>query len=158
MEELEDEGIGVTTMELRREQPHVVVEGKTTVPFQSFVRLVLQRKVEQLFKEWRNEPLIMNSTLLTSLANAPQESTDDKGKVILTSLILGVGCGIFLSAVILLFLELAGISVDMGEFASVIGIIVVLALLLQIAVRMSGREKRQKLVERVEKISSVIGK
>lgn len=148
----------MTTIELRKDAPHVVVEGKTTVPFQSFVKLVLQRKVDQLFRQWRNEPLIMSSDLLTTLANAPQESGDDKGRTVLTGLVLGVGFGIFLSAVALLLLTVANVTVGVRELAAVIGVFLVIALLLQASLQMSAREKRQKLVEKIEKVSSVIGR
>ena len=56
-------------VQFRPDTGKAVVEGKTVVPFQALVTLILQRKVQLLFKQWGKEPVIVASELLTSLAS-----------------------------------------------------------------------------------------
>ena len=55
-----------------------VIEGKTGVPFKTFVALVLQRKVTGLFQEYGNRPVIVESEMLTRLASAPQDNPQNQ--------------------------------------------------------------------------------
>ncbi|HCI03610.1 TPA: hypothetical protein DE059_01655, partial [Candidatus Peribacteria bacterium] len=61
-------------VKVKEEKMKAIIEGRTAVPFKTFVGLVLQRKVFPLFKKWGDEPVIINSELLTTLASAAQDS------------------------------------------------------------------------------------
>ena len=85
-------------VEVKTESSKAVITGKTSVPFRTFVGLVLQRKVLQLFKDWGEEPVILSSSLLTNLASAPQDSQENKAHLVTVTLGVGVLLGIFFLA------------------------------------------------------------
>ena len=89
---------------LKTDQGRAIVEGKTAVPFKTFVQLVLQRKVIQLFKDWGKDPVIIDSELLTSLASAPGDSQENREQLVMVTLGVGVLAGVFVMSLMQLAL------------------------------------------------------
>ena len=84
---------------LKTDHGKAIVEGKTAVPFKTFVGLVLHRKVLSLFKQWGKEPVIIDSELLTDLASAQQDSQENKEQLVTVTLGVGVLAGVFVLAI-----------------------------------------------------------
>ncbi len=135
-----------------------VIEGKTVVPFQAFVTLVLQRKVLKLFKDWGKEPIIVNSELLTHLASAPQDSQENRTNLILVTLGMGFIGGIACFALLQLALLFLDITFAKRELTMVGGGILGLALLTAILMKMRRMPKNEKLTETIENVASFLGK
>ena len=135
-----------------------VIEGKTTVPFQAFVTLVLQRKVFSLFKEWGKQPVIVNSELLTSLASAPQDSVENRSNLILVSLGVGILTGIALFALVQAGLLTINIILGYTELLVIGGGLVAIAALSAMLVRIQRMKRSEKIVEAVESLSSFLSK
>lgn len=136
-----------------------VIEGKTSVPFKTFVSLILQRKVQTLFKRGSDDPVIVSSDLLTALASAPQDKHEDKGKLVLVTFGVGILVGIFATIVFFLGLMLLQIEAemkDLGIALAVIAGIAVLAMLLQKSQKKSGFT--EKLYESMEKVTDLVSK
>ena len=51
---------GELEVRFKPESGKAVIEGKTVVPFQAFVALILQRKVPNLLKTWGKVPIIVD--------------------------------------------------------------------------------------------------
>ncbi len=151
MEEIE---VDISTMNGK-----AIIEGKTSVPFKTFVRLILQRKVDVLFKRNSDDPVIVSSDLLTALASAPQDKQEDRTKLVIVTFGVGIVAGVFVSAAILLGLLLFGIHPEIKDFGIVLGVIagvVVLGFLLQ-----KNQKKSQfaeKLYEAMEKTTDMMSK
>lgn len=135
-----------------------VIEGKTTVPFQAFVTLVLQRKVFQLFKEWGRRPVIIDSELLTSLASAQQDSPENRAMLILTSLSVGILTGVAVFAFVQIGLIALNFPLGVKELAIVGTCILSLAFVSVMMSRMQRRKRNDKVVEAIESISSFLSK
>lgn len=136
-----------------------IIEGKTPVPFKTFVSLILQRKVQTLFKRNSDDPVIVSSDLLTALASAPQDKHEDRSKLVLVSLAMGILGGVFLAVAVFLILMLFDIRPDMQQLSIVLGVIagvVVLGLLLQKSQKKSPFA--EKLVESMEKMTELVSK
>ncbi len=134
-----------------------IIEGKTSVPFKTFVTLVLQRKVQTLFKTSQDEPVIIGSELLTKLASAPDDRQEDRSKLVLVCLGAGVLSGIAFSALLLLSLSFFKIQPTQTDLIVIAGVIVgvgVLAIALQNVQKKSGM--RQKLYESMEKMTDLV--
>ena len=143
-------------VKFRPESGKAVIEGKTVVPFQSFVTLVLQRKVLNLFKVWGKHPVIIDSELLTSMASSPQDNQENRSNMVLVSLVIGAIVGIAIFSVVqagLLFVE---ITLGLKELSIIAGSIVCVALLLGLIIKMQKLPKGEKLVETIEGISSFL--
>lgn len=143
-------------VQFKPETGKAVIEGKTVVPFQAFITLVLQKKVVQLAKVWGKHPVIIDSELLTSLASAPSDSQENKSNMILVSLILGILLGITGFAVIQIVLLLLRVPLGYRELGIIAGSIVVVMLLLMIVMKLQKLPKGEKLVENIESISSFL--
>lgn len=136
-----------------------VIEGKTSVPFKTFVSLILQRRVQVLFKTQQDEPVIVNSTLLTALASAPSDKHEDKSKLVLVTLAVGILAGVFLGAATMVALTLLRIQPELKDYAIVLGVIAgvcVLGLLLQ-----KNQKKSvftEKLMETMEKTTDLLSR
>jgi uncharacterized membrane protein YqjE len=143
-------------VQFRPDTGKAVIEGKTVVPFQAFITLVLQKKVLQLSKVWGKHPVIIDSELLTSLASAPSDSQENKSNMIMVSLIVGVLLGITGFAVIQIVLLLIKIPLGYRELGIVAGSIVAVMLLLMAVMKMQKLPKGEKLVENIESISSFL--
>lgn len=141
-------------VQFKPESGKAVIEGKTVVPFQAFVTLVLQKKVLQLSKVWGKHPVIIDSELLTSLASAPGDSQENRSNMILVSLAVGVLLGITGFAVVQIALLLVNIPLGYKELGIVAGSIVVVIALLVMMMKMRKMPKGEKLVETIESVAS----
>lgn len=136
-----------------------VIEGKTSVPFKTFVSLILQRKVQVLFKRSDNDPVIVSSDLLTALASAPQDKQEDRTKLVIVTFGVGIVAGVFLTVATFLGLILFKIQPevkDLGIVLAVIAGIVVLGILLQKPQKKSAFG--EKLMESMEKVTDLISR
>ncbi len=136
-----------------------VIEGKTSVPFKTFVSLILQRKVQVLFKRSDNDPVIVSSDLLTALASAPQDKQEDRTKLVVVTFSSGIVAGVFLTTAVLLGLLLFNVRPEMKDLGIILGVIAgiaVLGLLLQ-----KPQKKgmfTEKLYESMEKVTDLVSR
>ncbi len=136
-----------------------VIEGKTSVPFKTFVSLILQRKVQVLFKRSDNDPVIVSSELLTALASAPQDKQEDRTKLVVVTFGVGILAGVFLTVAVFLGLVLFKIQPEVKDLGIVLGVIagiVVLGILLQKPQKKSAFG--EKLHESMEKVTDLISR
>lgn len=145
-------------VQFKPETGKAVIEGKTVVPFQAFVALILQRKVTTLLKTWGKHPVVIESELLTSLASAPQDSVENKANLIFTSLMTGALGGITVFAAIQLGLLFVKIPLGIKELSIIVGSVMVLVLLMVMAMKTRSKPKSEKLVETMEGVSSFLSK
>ncbi len=151
MDELEVE-IGTTTNK-------AIIEGKTAVPFKTFVSLILQRKVQVLFKRNSDDPIIVGSELLTALASAPQDRQEDRAKLVLVTLGVGIIAGIFFSAVVLIILMLLRVMPSLQDLIIVVGVIAGISILASLLGRAQKKPAlSEKIYEGMEKVSNFIGR
>lgn len=146
-------------MEISNTGGKAVIEGKTSVPFKTFVSLILQRKVQVLFKRSDNDPVIVSSDLLTALASAPQDKQEDRTKLVIVTFGVGIVAGVFLTVATFLGLILFKIQPevkDLGIVLAVIAGIVVLGILLQKPQKKSAFG--EKLMESMEKVTDLISR
>ena len=136
-----------------------VIEGKTPVPFQTFVSLILQRKVQTLFKKWSDEPVIVGTELLTSLASAPNDRQDDRNKLVLVTFGVGVIGGAFLTIAVFAILMLLDVRPELKDLAialATIGGVAAVITLLQRGQKRVGFT--QQLSESMEKVADLIAR
>ena len=145
-------------VQFKPESGKAVIEGKTVVPFQAFVTLILQRKVLKLFKDWGKEPIIVNSELLTHLASAPQDSQENRGNLILVTLGMGFIGGVACFALLQLALIFLDITFGKREFAILGGGILALAALTAVLMKARRMPLGEKLTETIENVASFLGK
>lgn len=145
-------------VQFKPESGRAVIDGKTVVPFQSFVALILQRKVTGMFKTWGKKPVIVDSELLTSLASAPQDSQENRSNLILVSMVAGILVGVAGFAAVEVGLRFAGIILDFNDLGIIIGSIVLLVALLFLMMKSQKKPKGEKLVETMEQISGFLSK
>lgn len=135
-----------------------VIEGKTAVPFQSFVTLILQRKVQTLFKDHGKQPVVIGSELLTRLASAPQDSQENRSRLVLVSLGLGAVGGVAVFSAVQLALLFSDFPLTWKEHAIILGCIVGLGLLSALLMKIQRLPKSDKLTDSVENIARFLGK
>jgi len=136
-----------------------IIEGKTSVPFKTFVSLILQRKVQVLFKRSDIDPVIVSSDLLTALASDPQDKQEDRTKLVIVTFGVGIVAGVFLTVSVFLGLILFKIQPevkDLGIVLAVIAGIVVLGILLQKPQKKSVFG--EKFMESMEKMTDLISR
>lgn len=146
-------------VEITSNGSRAIIEGKTSVPFKTFVSLILQRRVQMLFKTNQDDPVIVNSTLLTALASAPGDKQEDKGKLVLVTFGVGILAGVFLAVAAFLGLMLLRIQVEMKDLGIVLGVIVgvgILGILLQKNQKKSAFT--EKLFDAMEKTTDLISR
>jgi len=146
-------------VEITNSGSKAIIEGKTSVPFKTFVSLILQRKVQLLFKSNQDDPVIVNSTLLTALASAPSDKQEDRSKLVLVTFAVGILAGVFLSVGVFLALMLLRITVEMKDLGIILGVILgvaVLGVLLQKSQKKSAFT--EKLFETMEKTTDLISR
>lgn len=146
-------------VELNTTSGKAVIEGMTPVPFKTFVSLILQRKVQVLFKRTQADPVIVSSELLTALASAPQDKQEDRTKLVTVTFAVGILAGVFLAVAVFLGLMLLKVEPQMKDLGIVLGVIagvVVLGLLLQKSQKKSGIS--EKLMEAMEKTTDLISR
>jgi hypothetical protein len=135
-----------------------IIEGKTAVPFQAFVMLILQRKVFNLFKIWGKHQIIVDSELLTSIASAPQDSVENKSNLVTVSLGVGVLGGILIMSAVLVALKSLKVELMMQHLLLLIACILGLALLAYVLMKTRKAKKGEKLLETMEGLSSFLSK
>lgn len=140
------------------ESGKAVIEGRTAVPFQSFVTLVLQRKVQTLFKDYAKTSIVVSSDLLTRLASAPQDSRENRGNLVLVSIGLGVVGGVAVFSAVQLVLLLSDFALTWKEHAIIVGCIGGIAIIGAILMRIQKMPKSDKFTDSVENIARFLGK
>ncbi len=136
-----------------------IIDGKTSIPFKTFVSLVLQRKVQAIFKKCQDEPVIVSSELLTSLASAPNDRMEDKGKLVLVTIGVGVLGGAFLTIALFAILDVFNIIPklqDLGIALGSLAFVGVVLVVLQSTQKKSGF--KEKLYESMEKVTDLIAR
>lgn len=137
----------------------VVIEGKTSVPFKAFVSLVLQKRVQMLFKTNQNDPVIVSSTLLTALASAPSDKQEDRSKLVLVTFGVGIIAGVFIAVAVFLGLLLVKIQAEVKDLSIVLGVIigvVVIGAFIQKSQKKSAFT--EKLFDAMEKTTDLISR
>jgi len=145
-------------VELKTESSKATITGKTSVPFRTFVGLVLQRKVLQLFKQWGEEPIILSSELLTGLASAPQDSQENRAHLIIVTLGVGTLFGIFALAVAQAILSVARIDLGLREFVMIAGSLAGIALLVMLLARFQRVNRAQKVADSMERVAQFLSR
>lgn len=141
---------------LKSDPVKAIIEGKTTVSFQSLVTLILQKKVFTLFKDWSSEPIILSSSLLTSLAASPQDSQENRSHLILVTLGVGILGGIAFYSLILVLLSFGGLSIGNTELLLVAGCILGGGALMIMLSRMQVKANTEKVTEALEKVANLL--
>ncbi|MEI8230827.1 MAG: hypothetical protein WCG83_06880 [Candidatus Peregrinibacteria bacterium] len=145
-------------VEVKTESSKAVITGKTSVPFRTFVGLVLQRKVLQLFKDWGEEPVILSSSLLTNLASAPQDSQENKAHLVTVTLGVGVLLGIFFLAALQAGLLFLHVSLGMREYLLIVGGFAGIGILAVMLQKMQGISRGQKIADTMEKVAGFLSR
>ncbi len=140
------------------ESGKAVIEGKTVVPFQAFVQLILQRKVQTLFKDHGKQPVIVGSEMLTKLASAPQDSRENTGHLVLVSIGLGAIGGIAVFSAVQLVLMLSNFALTWKEHTIILGCIAGVAALGGLLMYVQKMPKSDKLTDTVENVARFLGK
>mgnify|MGYP007080199108 CR=1 FL=1 len=144
---------------VRQDEGKMVIDGKTVVPFESFYRLVIQRKVLGAFsKQWGKQPIIVGSELLTSLASAPGESQENRTNLVLVSIGVGALGGVLVSALVLIALFLLEVTVTVKELSILIGGILGFGLLAVVLMRAQSHKKSSQLLETMEGLTQFLSK
>ncbi len=136
-----------------------IIEGKTSVPFKTFVSLILQRKVQAIFKTCQDEPVIVSSELLTSLASAPNDRQEDKAKLVLVTMGAGTLVGVFLTIALFVAFMLFDVRPEMKDLLIALGILLLVAVV--VGLLMSSQKKagfKEKLYESMEKVTDLIAR
>lgn len=143
-------------VDIKSDGGKAIIEGKTSVPFRTFVSLILQRKVQTLFKKCQDDPIIVGSELLTALASAPDDRQEDRSKLILVTFGMGILAGIFLTVLTIVVLAMFDIRPQDKDLWVVLGIFLVVAAVLIVLLRMQRTQSKQRLYESMEKITDLI--
>ncbi|MBU2259620.1 hypothetical protein KKC44_03350 [Patescibacteria group bacterium] len=145
-------------VKLKEDRTRAIIEGKTPVSFKTLVALILQRKIIPLFGKWGDEPVILNSELLTSIASAPQDSQENRAHLVIVTLGVGVLTGVFAFAIIQSLLMVTGITFGQKELLLVAGSLVGLSFLANILSKVQRGNRAQKLADKMEKVASLLSK
>lgn len=143
---------------LKTENSRAVIEGKTSVPFKTFVMLILQRKVTALFKEWGDAPVIVNTELLTNLAGAPQDSQENHAHIVLVTFGVGILAGVFTTTIVLFGLSVVQITLQQTHLLLIIAGFVALGLLSVMLIKIQRRSKGQKLMDTMETMAKLLSR
>jgi len=145
-------------VDLKHEGSKAIIANKTNVPFGTFVKLVLERKLGNVLKNSGSEPIILSSDLLTELASAPQDSRENQTKFTLVTLGSGVLLGVFFFSLVQIILPILGITLVSKDYAVVAGVLVGLVVLIVILDRTKRRKKADKITETMERLTSLLSK
>lgn len=145
-------------VDLKMEGSKAVIAGKTSVPFSTFVKLVLERKLGNVLKSSSEESIIVSSELLTALASAPQDSRENQTKFTLVTLGTGVLLGIFIFSLTLIVLPIVGITLGAQDYGVIVGGLVGLVVLALVLERLKRRKKADKITEAMERLTSLLSK
>jgi hypothetical protein len=146
-------------VDIKSDSGKAVIEGKTSVPLKTFVTLILQRKVQTLFKKWQDEPVIVTSEMLTALASAPSDRQEDRGKLTLVTFGVGVVGGAFFTLLVfggLLMIDIRPELKDIGIALGIIALVAGLVIMLQRGQKKSGFTEQ--LHESMEKITDLVAR
>ena len=134
-----------------------VIEDKTSVPFRTFVSLILQRKVQAIFKKCQDEPVIVSSDLLTALASAPDDRPEDRAKLVLVTMGVGVIVGVFLTVAVFVGFMLFDVRPEMKDLLITLGSLIFVAIVVVI-LQNSQKKKglKEKLYESMEKVTDLV--
>ena len=144
-------------VDLTHENGKAVIEGKTAVPFKTFVGLILQRKITAFFKDNKDEPVIISSDLLTKLASAPDDKQEDRAKLVVLALGIGMLMGVFVETAILLLLASLNIHPTITQLFIILGVLVGLVMLGLIIEKIQATNVKQQVYDRVEQINNMLG-
>ena len=144
-------------VDISNEGGRAVIEDKTSVPFRTFVSLILQRKVQAIFKKCQDEPVIVSSDLLTALASAPDDRQEDRAKLVLVTMGVGVIVGVFLTISSFLGFMLFDVQPTMNELLVTLGSLAFIAI---VVVILQGAQKKkglkEKIYESMEKVTDLV--
>lgn len=143
---------------LKTDQGRAIVEGKTAVPFKTFVGLILQRKVLNLFKDWGKEPVIIDSELLTDLASAPQDTQENKEQMIMVTMVTGILIGVFAMTILQIALTPWEIVLKQRELLMIAGTLLGFGILVWIMSKTKRKGRSQKLSDAMEKLTGMVSK
>lgn len=143
---------------ISQENGKAVIQGKTSIPFKMFVSLILQRRVQTLFKDHQNEPVIIGSDLLTTLASAPDDRQEDRGKLVTITLGVGALIGVFISCAALIVLTLLDVQPTVTDFSIVLAVLLGVCLIGMVVQRAQGASMKQKVYDQMERISDMLSK
>lgn len=145
-------------VDLHIEGSKAIIEGKTSVPFKTFVQLILKRKVTNLVKDSGDEPVIVSSKMLTDLASAPDDSTENRIQLIVVTLGVGIVVGVFLSALLMVGLLSFSVQLDRIDFLIVAAVLLGLAGLTSVLGKTKKVDRGQKIADTMERITSIVSK
>ncbi len=135
-----------------------IIEGKTAVPFATFMKLMLQKKLQPLVKDWQSEPVIISSDLLTKIASAPAESLEDRSKVLLTACVIGFCGGFFVAAFAIVVLGMMGVEIGQKELLVALTVLLVIALVVYSALQVHTRKIKEQFIEKIERIADMFSR
>jgi hypothetical protein len=147
-----------TEVTLRSDGTKAIVEGKTVVPFKTFVMLVIQRKVTALFKDWGTAPVVVDAELLTSLAGAPQDNQENRVHLVLVTLGIGVIGGVFALAIVEFALLTINITLGKQELAILAGGLVGVGLVGWLLSKVQVRGGGQRVLDSMERAAALLSK
>ncbi len=147
----------VVEVDISHDNGKAIIEDKTAVPFKTFVGLILQRKVQALFKSHQNDPVIIDSDLLTKLASAPDDRPEDRTKMVVLSLGIGILMGIFIETAILLLLNSLNIQLTFVQLLLILGVLVGLVILGLIIEKIQQTNVKQVIYDKIEQIGNMLG-
>ena len=145
-------------VKLKTEEAKAIIEGKTPVPFKTLVALILQRKVIPLFKKWGDEPIIINSELLTSIASAPQDSQENRNHLVLVTLGVGVLVGVFCFSIFQFLLQSFGFALGRTELIAICILLVGVAGMTSVLMKVQRKSRAQKIADTMERVAGLLGK
>ena len=143
---------------LRSDGTKAVIEGKTVVPFKTFVMLVIQRKVTALFKDWGTAPVVIDAELLTSLAGAPQDNQENKVNLVLVTLGIGIITGVLAFAILQFALLTINIAMGRQELAILAGGLVGVGIIGWLLSKVQVRGGGQKVLDSMERAAALLSK
>ncbi len=144
-------------VDISSEGGRAVIEDKTSVPFKTFVSLILQRKVQSIFKKCQDEPVIVSSELLTALASAPDDRQEDRAKLVLVTMGVGVIFGVFLTVATFVGLMLFGVHPEMKDLLITLGALVFVAIVVVVLQHSQKRKGlKEKVYESMEKVTDLV--
>jgi len=145
-------------VELKHEGSKAIIAGKTSVPFSTFVKLVLERKLGNILKNSGSDSIILDSELLTSLASAPQDSRESQTKFTLVTLGSGVLMGVFCFSLLQILLPMLGVTLMAKDFIVIDGVLVGIVILTALLDRVKRRKKADNITEAMERLTSLLSK
>lgn len=145
-------------VDISAESMKTFIKGKTSVPFKTLVKLILQRKVTTLFEHWGQDSIVISSELLTDLASAQQDNQENRQHLILVTFGCGIFAGFFLFAFLQLLLLLGKVQLRVENLLYIIASMVALTLLGWSLMKARQKQKSEHLYDTMEKIANMVPK